>query len=88
MDIDTEDYASVLLHFDGGQKGIFTVNQMACGHKNRVTFEINGDVYKRQHNNLTGCGLSSDWASHQLEHELSGMFDVAHGCLLYTSRYV
>lgn len=31
------------------------------------------------HNNLTGCGLSSDWASHQLEHELSGMFDVAHG---------
>ena len=31
------------------------------------------------HNNLTGCGLSSDWATHQLEHEVSGMFDVAHG---------
>lgn len=44
VDIDTEDYASVLLHFDGGQKGIFTVNQMACGHKNRVTFEINGSL--------------------------------------------
>lgn len=44
VDIDTEDYASVLLHFDGGQRGVFTVNQMACGHKNRVTFEINGSL--------------------------------------------
>lgn len=31
------------------------------------------------HNGLTGCGTVSDWASHQLEHELSAMFDVAHG---------
>ena len=31
------------------------------------------------HNDLTGCGLSGDWATHQLEHELSGMFDVTHG---------
>lgn len=37
------------------------------------------------HNGLTGCGRGSgkgragDWASHQLEHELSGMFDVTHG---------
>lgn len=32
------------------------------------------------HNGLTGCGTDGgDWASHQLEHELSGMFDVAHG---------
>ncbi len=31
------------------------------------------------HNGLTGCGLSGDWATHQLEHELSGMFDVTHG---------
>lgn len=31
------------------------------------------------HNDLTGCGLAKDFASHQLEHELSGMFDVAHG---------
>ncbi len=31
------------------------------------------------HNDLTGCGGSGDWASHQLEHELGGMFDVAHG---------
>ena len=32
------------------------------------------------HNGLTGCGTDGgDWASHQLEQELGGMFDVAHG---------
>lgn len=32
------------------------------------------------HNGLTGCGTDGgDWATHQLEHELGGMFDVAHG---------
>lgn len=32
------------------------------------------------HNGLTGCGTDGgDWASHQLEHELGGMYDVAHG---------
>jgi alcohol dehydrogenase YqhD (iron-dependent ADH family) len=32
------------------------------------------------HNGLTGCGNgNSDGASHQIEHELGGMFDVAHG---------
>lgn len=32
------------------------------------------------HNGLTGCGTNGgDWAPHQLEHELGGMFDVAHG---------
>ena len=31
------------------------------------------------HNDLTGCGLTGDWATHGLEHELSGMFDVTHG---------
>ncbi|MBQ9486255.1 MAG: iron-containing alcohol dehydrogenase [Selenomonadaceae bacterium] len=32
------------------------------------------------HNGLTGCGNGgNDFASHSLEHELSGMFGVAHG---------
>jgi len=31
------------------------------------------------HNDLTGCGSVGDWSCHQLEHELGGMFDVAHG---------
>ena len=40
--IDTEDYATVMLRFKNGTKGVFTVNQMAAGHKNRVYYEING----------------------------------------------
>ena len=50
------------------------------------------------HNGLTGAGRGGrgrvgDWASHQLEHELSGMFDVTHGAGLASvwggwSRYV
>lgn len=31
------------------------------------------------HNDLTGCGMKSDFATHKLEHELSALFDVAHG---------
>lgn len=32
------------------------------------------------HNGLTGCGAGNgDWACHRLEHEVGGMFDVAHG---------
>lgn len=32
------------------------------------------------HNGLTGCGNGGDdFATHRLEHELSGMYDVAHG---------
>ena len=31
------------------------------------------------HNNICGVGRSQDWNSHGLEHELSGLYDVAHG---------
>jgi alcohol dehydrogenase len=31
------------------------------------------------HNDLLGTGRVSDWASHLIEHELSGEYDVAHG---------
>ena len=32
------------------------------------------------HNGLTGCGTNGgDWATHLIEHEIGGMFDVAHG---------
>ncbi len=31
------------------------------------------------HNNLLGVGRETDFASHQIEHELSGLYDVAHG---------
>ena len=31
------------------------------------------------HNGLLSCGVVQDWASHQLEHELSAAYGVAHG---------
>lgn len=31
------------------------------------------------HNNIVGVGRQQDWNSHGLEHELSGLYDVAHG---------
>jgi len=31
------------------------------------------------HNNLFGSGREDDWASHDIEHELSGIYDIAHG---------
>lgn len=46
------------------------------------------------HNGLTGCGTDGgDWSSHNMEHELGGMFDVAHGAGLASiwgswARYV
>jgi len=31
------------------------------------------------HNNVCGVGRDQDWSSHTLEHELSSLYDVAHG---------
>ena len=31
------------------------------------------------HNNLCGVGRDQDWSSHGIEHELSSLYDVAHG---------
>ena len=32
------------------------------------------------HNDLTGCGNNGgDWSTHMMEHELGGLYDVAHG---------
>ena len=31
------------------------------------------------HNNILGVGREQDWSSHAMEHELSALYDVAHG---------
>jgi predicted dehydrogenase len=38
----TEDYATVLLHFEKGARGVLTVSQVSSGRKNRLFYEING----------------------------------------------
>lgn len=42
IEVSTEDYASVLVHFDDGSRGVFTVSQVSAGRKNRLSFELNG----------------------------------------------
>ncbi|MFH5185349.1 Gfo/Idh/MocA family protein [Paenibacillus sp. TAB 01] len=41
--VTTEDYGSVLIHFQDGAQGVFTVSQVAAGRKNRLHFEIATD---------------------------------------------
>lgn len=45
------------------------------------------------HNDILGVGREGDWASHQIEHELSAIYDIAHGAglaIIYPawSKYV
>jgi predicted dehydrogenase len=40
--ISTEDYASILLRFENGTRGVVTVTQVSAGRKNRLWYEIDG----------------------------------------------
>ncbi len=55
---------------------VFAVLKDPSDYRNRAQIMWGGSL---AHNGLTGCGRRDDWATHQLEHELSAMFDVTHG---------
>ncbi|WP_291528917.1 iron-containing alcohol dehydrogenase [Bacteroides sp. UBA939] len=55
---------------------VFVVLKESENYKHRAQIMWAGSL---AHNDLTGCGTTGDWATHQLEHELSALFDVAHG---------
>jgi predicted dehydrogenase len=38
----TEDYATILLHYETDVRGVLTVSQVSSGRKNRLFYEING----------------------------------------------
>jgi len=40
--INTEDYATIILHYENGARGVLTVSQVSAGRKNRLFYEING----------------------------------------------
>ena len=40
--ITTEDYASIIFATEQGAHGVFTVSQVSAGHKNKLSFEVNG----------------------------------------------
>ena len=58
------------------KNAVFSVLKDPKNYRYRAQIMWGGSL---MHNGLTGCGVSDDWATHQLEHELSGMFDVTHG---------
>ncbi len=55
---------------------IFTVLKDPRDYRARAQIMWGGSL---AHNDLTGCGTTGDWATHQLEHELSALFDATHG---------
>ena len=73
MDV-TTDIAEALLK--SIKNAVFAVLKNPEDYRYRAQIMWAGSV---MHNGLTGCGQQDDWATHQLEHELSAMFDVTHG---------
>jgi alcohol dehydrogenase YqhD (iron-dependent ADH family) len=73
MDL-TTDIAEAMLR--SMKDAIFAVLKNPEDYRYRAQIRWGGSL---MHNGLTGCGVTDDWATHQLEHELSGMFDVTHG---------
>ena len=73
MDL-TTDLAEAMLR--SMKQAIFPVLKDPENYRYRAQIMWGGSL---MHNGLTGCGVHEDWATHQLEHELSGMFDVTHG---------
>ena len=55
---------------------VFDVLKNPEDYRQRAQIMWGGSV---AHWGLLGMGVQEDWATHQLEHELSGMFDVTHG---------
>ena len=84
--INTEDYASVLLHFENGAQGVFTVNQMAAGRKNRVFYEINGSkaslVWDSEKPNEMNVGRR-DKSNEVLLRDPSLMYEEARGIVSF-----
>jgi predicted dehydrogenase len=70
VSIHTEDYATVLFRFENAARGVMTVNQVAAGRKNRLSFEIDGSK------------LAVAWESEQPNHLWIGKRDGANEILL------
>ena len=73
MDL-TTDLAEALLR--RMKTAVFEVLKNPEDYRHRAQIMWGGSI---AHWGLTGCGVSDDWATHELEHELSGMFDATHG---------
>ena len=65
---------------EGTMKNIIKFAPLAI--KNPENYDIRAEVMLTgtyAHNNSMDVGRGGDWASHNIEHELSGIYDIAHG---------
>lgn len=58
------------------KESVFEVLKNPEDYRHRAQIMWGGSL---AHNGVMGCGHEQDWATHQIEHELSAMFDVTHG---------
>jgi len=76
VDIKVEDLASVLVRFDNGAKGSFSVGQVCAGHKNDLVLEICGSSaslrWRQEHQNELWIGRR-DTANETLQKDPSLM---------------
>jgi len=70
VNVTSEDLASVLLRFDSGAKGSFSVGQVLPGHKNDVELEINSKK------------ISLKWRQEQQNDLWIGRYDQPNGLLM------
>jgi len=68
--IETEDYATVMLRFKNGKKGVVTVSQVSAGRKNQLKLEI------------AGSGLTFAWDSEKPNELWIGRRDSANELLM------
>ena len=65
---------------ESAMKNVISYASLALKHPNdyryRAELMWTGTI---AHNNLLNQGRVGDWASHDIEHELSGLYDIAHG---------
>jgi predicted dehydrogenase len=82
VDISVEDLASVLVRFDNGAKGSFSVGQVCGGHKNDLVLEVCGSTaslgWRQEHQNELWIG-HRDRANEILQKDPSLLDESAHG---------
>ena len=63
-EVKTEDFASALLRFENGVRGVFSVSQVSAGHKNGLEVEVNGTkssvAWKQERPNELWLGKRSE----------------------------
>jgi alcohol dehydrogenase YqhD (iron-dependent ADH family) len=70
---------------ESGMKNIIKYGRLV--HKDRYNYDCWAEIMWTgcvAHNNMLSCGRTGDWASHGIEHEISALYDVAHGAGLAT----